>query len=210
MVFGLRLGGEAPKKQTIQDRIGKSCHAKNRKKWSNRFGFPPIADRAGNQQHKGANSMRKTQKSAGILLFRRTPRTVEVLLGHPGGPFWARKDAGAWTIPKGEFTDEPPLDAAIREFREETGVTPTGDFLELAPIQQRGGKWIFAFALEGECDPNKICSNAFSMEWPPRSGVMKSFPEIDRAGWFSIEEARQKILPSQLPLLDQLEQLLRA
>jgi predicted NUDIX family NTP pyrophosphohydrolase len=149
------------------------------------------------------------RKSAGLLMYRRRDRDVEVLLIHPGGPFWARKDEGAWSIPKGEFTDEEPLDAAKREFQEETGFPVGGDFLPLAPIQQAGGKTVYAWAVAGDCDAEAIRSNTFTMEWPPHSGRWKTYPEADRAAWFSLPRAREKILKSQQPLLDELERLLR-
>jgi predicted NUDIX family NTP pyrophosphohydrolase len=149
------------------------------------------------------------RKSAGLLMYRRRDRDVEVLLIHPGGPFWARKDEGAWSIPKGEFTDEEPLDAAKREFQEETGFPVRGDFLPLAPIQQAGGKTVYAWAVAGDCDAEAIRSNTFTMEWPPHSGRWKTYPEADRAAWFSLPRAREKILKSQQPLLDELERLLR-
>jgi predicted NUDIX family NTP pyrophosphohydrolase len=145
----------------------------------------------------------KGKKSAGLLLFRRTNPSLEVLLVHPGGPFWKNKDAGSWSIPKGEFTNEAALDAALREVKEEIGFIPTGKFLELTPIKQRVGKTVFAWAVEFNCDVSQIQSNTFSMEWPPRSGKLETFPEVDRAGWFTIEEARSKILASQLPLIDE-------
>ena len=151
------------------------------------------------------------RQSAGLLLFRRRPIGVEVLLTHPGGPFWARKDDGAWSIPKGEFPDgEDPLAAARREFREETGIETAGEFLPLAPIRQSGGKLVLAWALESDFDPAQLKSNTFSMEWPPKSGRQQQFPEVDRAAWFDLEMARQKILKSQQPLLDQLAATLRA
>ena len=147
--------------------------------------------------------------SAGILYFRSRPGGLEVLLAHPGGPFWARKDVGAWTIPKGEIGEaEDPLAAARREFAEETGLEAQGDAIALAPIRQRGGKTVHAWAIEGDCDAAAIRSNLFSMEWPPRSGRQQEFPEIDRAEWFSLAAARGKILPAQVPLLDQLERIL--
>jgi len=149
------------------------------------------------------------RKSAGLLLYRRHEEQVEVFLIHPGGPFWARKDDGAWSIPKGEFTDEEPLDAAQREFHEETGFVAQGSFQPLAPIRQAGGKLVHAWAFEGDCDAQAIHSNTFELEYPPHSGQWKTFPEADRAGWFSLPQARQKILKSQEPLLDQLEQMLR-
>lgn len=148
--------------------------------------------------------------SAGLLMFRRRGAGgPEVLLAHPGGPFWRRKDAGAWSIPKGEIDpDEDQLRAAIREFTEETGAAPAGDFLPLGELRQAGGKRVVAFAVEGDFDPRAIRSNTFAVEWPPRSGRMQSFPEIDRAEWFGIEEARGRILKSQIPFLDRLQALL--
>jgi len=149
------------------------------------------------------------RSSAGILLYRWREGRLEVLLVHPGGPFWARKDAGAWSIPKGELADgEDPLLAARRELAEETGLAVDGEFLALTPIRQKGGKMVHGFALEGDCDPAAIRSNSFVIEWPPRSGRQRAFPEIDRAGWFGLAEARQKILASQAGLLDELERLL--
>jgi predicted NUDIX family NTP pyrophosphohydrolase len=149
---------------------------------------------------------KKTRKSAGLLVFRRQGREIEVFLAHMGGPFWARKDGASWSIPKGEFEDdEDPLEAAKREFREETGLIPTGKFIELAPVKQSGGKTIFAWAVEWDCDATAIKSNTFTIEWPPESGKMREFPEIDRVAWFSLSEARRKILKGQMPLLDQLE-----
>src|SRR5437764_483230 len=142
-------------------------------------------------------------------MFRRNKiDIVEVLLAHPGGPFWKNKDDGAWTIPKGEFDSEPPMEAAIREFREEIGFAPQGSFIELTPIKQRGGKWVCAWGVEGDCDSSNIQSNQFSIEWPPRSGKMQSFPEVDRAAWFPVPTARKKILTSQWPLLDELISIL--
>jgi predicted NUDIX family NTP pyrophosphohydrolase len=146
------------------------------------------------------------RKSAGILLFRSTPSGLEVLLAHPGGPFWAKKDDGAWTIPKGEIgEDEEPLAAAKREFAEEMGVEPDGRAHLLAPVRQAGGKIVHAWAMLGDFDPVRLKSNTFSMEWPPRSGRRHEFPEVDRAAWFTLEEARRKISKGQLPLLAQLE-----
>jgi predicted NUDIX family NTP pyrophosphohydrolase len=147
----------------------------------------------------------KAKKSAGLLLFRLKKSSMEVFLAHMGGPFWEHKDFRAWSIPKGEFEDEAPLDAARREFQEETSMTPEGNFIELAPVRQPSGKTIFAWALEWDCDAAKVKSNMFSMEWPKGSGQMREFPEIDRAAWFSLDEARQKILKGQIPLLDQLQ-----
>ncbi len=137
-------------------------------------------------------------------MYRRRADRVEVFLIHPGGPFWSGKDDGAWSIPKGEFTSEElPLDAAKREFHEETGFTVSGDFVALEPIKQAGGKIVHAWMVEGDCDATTVRSNAFSMEWPPRSGQWKTFPEVDRAGWFTLEQAELKMLQSQRPLLDQ-------
>jgi predicted NUDIX family NTP pyrophosphohydrolase len=149
------------------------------------------------------------RKSAGLLMYRRRAGQVEVFLIHPGGPFWARKDEGAWAIPKGEFTEEDPLEAAKREFHEETSLPASGDFRPLEPIKQAGGKIVHAWAVEGDLDAAAIKSNTYKVEWPPHSGQWQSFPEVDRAGWFPLPEARQKILKSQLPLLDQLERLLQ-
>ena len=147
--------------------------------------------------------------SAGLLLYRRRDGALEVFLVHPGGPFWARKDAGAWSIPKGEIgPDEAPLAAARREFGEETGLAVDGDVIALAPIRQAGGKLVHAFAIEADLDPAAIVSNRFTMEWPPRSGEQREFPEIDRAGWFGLEAARRKLLAGQLPLLEDLRERL--
>jgi len=141
-------------------------------------------------------------------VYRRTDDGLEVLLVHPGGPFWQRKDLAAWSIPKGEFApDENPLEAARREFQEETGFVAPGPFTRLEPVKQPGGKIVVAWAVEGDFDDAAVKSNTFSMEWPRGSGKRQEFPEIDRAGWFPIAEARKKILRGQLPLLDQLEAL---
>jgi predicted NUDIX family NTP pyrophosphohydrolase len=151
------------------------------------------------------------KRSAGILLYRMRAGVLEVLLAHPGGPFWAKKDAGAWTIPKGEIgEDEEAQCAARREFAEETGLEVPGDLVPLTPIRQRSGKTVLAWAAAGDCDPAAIRSNTFSMEWPPRSGKRQDFAEIDRAAWFPLEEARAKILPAQAPLLDELERVVPA
>ena len=124
---------------------------------------------------------------------------------HPGGPFWAKKDEGAWSIPKGEFDDgEDPLKAARREFQEETGLAPDGKFIELNPIRQKSGKFVYAWAIEGDIDPTKISSNNFEMEWPPRSGKMRSFPEVDKADWFTLDKAKRKMNAGQVALLDDL------
>jgi predicted NUDIX family NTP pyrophosphohydrolase len=141
-------------------------------------------------------------QSAGILLYRRRAGVVEVFLVHPGGPFWAKRNAGAWSIPKGEF--EPGkdlLEAAKREFEEETGFTVEGTFTALQPVRQRGGKVVYAFAVEGDCDASAIRSNTFEMEWPPKSGRMREFPEVDRAEWFTIEEAMERINEGQRGLV---------
>jgi predicted NUDIX family NTP pyrophosphohydrolase len=144
--------------------------------------------------------------SAGILLYRARQGAVEVLLVHPGGPFWAKKDLGAWTIPKGEYEQgEDPLAAALREFQEETGHEPPADSLvELGTIRQRGGKVLTAWAAAGDLDPATAVSKTFTMEWPPRSGVQREFPEIDRAGWFGPDTARAKLLAAQAELVDRL------
>jgi len=149
------------------------------------------------------------EHSAGILLYRRGPGGLQVLLVHPGGPYWKKRDAGAWQIPKGKIDEgEQLLDAALREFEEELGVAPVGEPRALTRIRQASGKWVDAFAIEGELDCDAIVSNMFEMEWPPRSGRMESFPEIDRARWFTLREARDKMLASQQPLLDELEAML--
>lgn len=149
------------------------------------------------------------KKSAGILLYRYRHQSPEVLLVHPGGPFWAKKDAGAWSIPKGEFDDgEEAMVAARREFEEETGQAVTGELTVLAPVKYTGGKIIHAFAAAGDLDVALIRSNLFSMEWPPRSGKRREFPEVDRGEWFSIDHALQKVNAHQAPLLTQLQELL--
>lgn len=148
--------------------------------------------------------------SAGILLYHFCNQILEVFLVHPGGPFWTKKDAGAWSLPKGEFTaGEDPLLAAKREFKEETGYDPDGNFIPLVPIKQKSGKIIQIWALEGEADPAAIKSNTFPLEWPPKSGHQQEFPEIDRAGWFTLDQAREKISPGQLGFLQELETLLQ-
>jgi predicted NUDIX family NTP pyrophosphohydrolase len=147
--------------------------------------------------------------SAGLLLYRIRHAAIEVLLVHPGGPYWKTKDDGAWSIPKGEMSPaEDPLVAARREFFEETGVAIEGDLRALKPIRQPGGKIVHAWAVEGDLDPTTIVSNTFEIEWPPRSGRLQSFPEIDRAAWFALPEARRKILRGQVPLLEELAQTL--
>jgi predicted NUDIX family NTP pyrophosphohydrolase len=142
-------------------------------------------------------------------MFRRCGPDLEVLLVHPGGPFWSKRDLGAWSIPKGEYeAGEDPLVAARREFAEETGIVPEGEFLALKPLRQAGGKIVHAFAFEGDCDPITIVSNTFVMEWPPRSGRQREFPEVDRAAWFPLEEAKKKLLAAQVPLIEELARLL--
>jgi predicted NUDIX family NTP pyrophosphohydrolase len=143
--------------------------------------------------------------SAGILLYRIKNKRPEVFLGHPGGPFYKNKDDGAWTIPKGEFeADEEPLAAAKREFKEETGKEIHGKFIPLQPVKYKSGKAVNAWAVEGNIDATGIVSNLFQLEWPPKSGKYIDVPEIDRAEWFSIETAKQKILPALTPLLNEL------
>lgn len=143
--------------------------------------------------------------SAGLLLYRRRGGGLEVFLGHPGGPFWARKDAGAWSIPKGLVdADEEPLAAARREFEEETGVRPAGPFLPLGSVRQKGGKVVHTWAVEGDVDPATIRSNVTRLEWPRGSGRWLTFPEVDRCGWFDLATAREKINPAQAEFLDRL------
>jgi predicted NUDIX family NTP pyrophosphohydrolase len=147
-----------------------------------------------------------SRRSAGILLHRRSGEQIEVLLVHPGGPFWARRDLGAWSIPKGEYLpEEDPLAAARREFQEELGTAaPDGPVADLGEIRQKGGKLVRAWALEGDLDPEEIVSNTFPLEWPPRSGKWIQVPEVDRAGWFPLQEARERINPAQVALLERL------
>jgi predicted NUDIX family NTP pyrophosphohydrolase len=150
------------------------------------------------------------KQSAGLLLFRRRASALEVLLVHPGGPFWARKDDGAWSIPKGEVADqEDALKAARREVEEETGARPEGPFLALSPVRQAGGKIVFVWAVESDFDTASLRSNLFELEWPPKSGNHRSFPEVDRAEWFDLETAGRKILASQAPLLQQFVERVR-
>jgi predicted NUDIX family NTP pyrophosphohydrolase len=146
-----------------------------------------------------------TKTSAGILLYRLHDGAVEVFLVHPGGPFWAKKDAGAWSIPKGEFEPgEDALEAAKREFSEETGSAIAGHFIALSPVKQASGKIVHAWAVRGDIDAAAIASNTFEMQWPPRSGVTREFPEVDRGGWFSLAVAREKLVSGQRTLLDEL------
>jgi predicted NUDIX family NTP pyrophosphohydrolase len=150
------------------------------------------------------------KRSAGILMYRRAGTGIEVLLVHPGGPFWAKKDLGAWSIPKGEYSaDEEPLGVAVREFEEETGARPRGDFLPLGELVQPGRKVVTAWALEGEFDVTALKSNLFELEWPPKSGRRASFPEVDRAEWFAAADARPKILSGQREFIDRLLAALR-
>jgi len=146
------------------------------------------------------------RRSAGLLLYRRRDGAVEVLLVHPGGPLWARRDAGAWSIPKGEVGEgEDPRAVALREFEEETGhLPPRGELVALGEVRQRGGKLVTAWAAAGDLDPAAITSNTFTLEWPPRSGRRRQFPEVDRAGWFDPATAREKLLAAQAELVDRL------
>ena len=149
------------------------------------------------------------KQSAGILAFKKIENELEVFLVHPGGPFWKNKDAGAWSIPKGEFTNnENALAAAKREFLEETGMLITGEFVELQPVKLKSGKAVFAWAIEKDIDSNKIESNVFELEWPPHSGQMQSFPEVDKGAWFNMKQAREKLNIMQVNFLDQLEEKL--
>jgi predicted NUDIX family NTP pyrophosphohydrolase len=150
------------------------------------------------------------KRSAGIVLYRLKNGELEIFLVHPGGPFWINKDAGAWSIPKGEIEEgEDPLAVAVREFKEETGQQITGDFEQLQPVKQKAGKIITAWAVKGNVDENRIISNTFEIEWPPKSGKMRAFPEIDKAEWFGISDARDKLNPGQVGLLDELTHKLK-
>jgi predicted NUDIX family NTP pyrophosphohydrolase len=150
------------------------------------------------------------KQSAGLLMYRSRHGQLEVFLVHPGGPFWARKDLGAWSISKGEYAPgEPALEAAKREFQEETGFATQGEFLSLGEVRQAGGKVVSAWAFEGDCDPSQLVSSRCEIEWPPRSGRKMEIAEVDRGDWFSIAEAKERILKSQAPLLERLSQLLR-
>lgn len=146
--------------------------------------------------------------SAGILFYRFQKNKLQVLLVHPGGPYWVKKDKGAWSIPKGEpVAGEKLMEAAIRETEEETGIKTEGEFIALTPVKQKSGKIIYAWALQGDFDASAIKSNTFEMEWPPKSGKKKSFPEIDKAAWFDAEAAKDKIIPSQVAFITELENL---
>jgi predicted NUDIX family NTP pyrophosphohydrolase len=151
------------------------------------------------------------KRSAGILLYRVMRGAPEVLLVHPGGPFWARRDAGAWSIPKGEYEPgDDPRTCALREFEEETGAAvPPGELIDLGDVKQKGGKVVSAWAAEGDLDADAVRSNTFTMEWPPRSGRTVEFPEIDRAGWFGVDAAREKLVAAQAEFLDRLLERLR-
>ena len=149
---------------------------------------------------------KSVRQSAGILLFKKVNKTTNFFLVHPGGPFWQNKDAGAWSIPKGEFTgEEEPLDAAVREFKEETGSAISGHFIQLSPVKLKSGKLVHAWAVEGDIDVKEIkCETFISIEWPPRSGKFRSVPEVDKGEWFSFDEAKTKINPAQVALIDEL------
>ncbi|MFI5161826.1 MAG: NUDIX domain-containing protein [Sphingobacteriales bacterium] len=151
------------------------------------------------------------KQSAGVLLYRFNNKHLEVFLVHPGGPFFRNKDDGTWSIPKGEFLDdEQALTAAKREFEEETGQPIDGKFIRLEPVTQKSGKKVYAWAVEGDIDHETIFSNTFEMEWPPKSGKQQAFPEVDRAAWFDAEAAKAKIIPAQVPLIDNLIRILKA
>jgi predicted NUDIX family NTP pyrophosphohydrolase len=160
----------------------------------------------GRQGRVGVNRIRGVPRtSAGVALYRRRGREIELFLTHPGGPFWKNKDDGAWTFPKGEYVEpEEPLAAARREFSEETGFEVSGAPIDLGEVKQKGGKLVRLFAFEGDCDPTAIRSNSFRAEWPPRSGRYAEFPEVDRAGWFTPDDARRKLLASQVEFVDRL------
>ncbi len=150
------------------------------------------------------------KSSAGLLMYRIREDNLEVFLVHPGGPYFAKKDKGAWTIPKGEpGPDEEELATAKREFEEETGIRPKGDLVELGSITQKGGKRVIAWAFKGDCDPGKIKSNTFIIEWPPRSGKKQEFPEIDRAAWFIVDKAKTRINSAQVAFIERLEQIIK-
>ena len=148
------------------------------------------------------------KQSAGIVLYRYRDSRVEIILVHPGGPFWNNKDSGAWSIPKGEFEPgEDPLKAARREFHEETGFAVDGSFVLLTPVRQAGGKVVHAWAVKGDCEAESIKSNSFILEWPPRSGQRKTFSEVDRAEWFTFDKAREMLVKAQAGFIDQLEEI---
>jgi predicted NUDIX family NTP pyrophosphohydrolase len=146
-----------------------------------------------------------SKKSAGILLYRFKNKVIEFFLVHPGGPFFINKDLGGWSVPKGEFDEsENAFDAAIREFKEEVGIDLSGKAIMLSPIRQKGGKQVFAWAIEGDLDPQNISSNTFTIEWPPKSGKFRDYPEVDKGGWFDYHTAKQKINPAQTPFIEEL------
>lgn len=170
--------------------------------------FRSFASAISARELRQLNAAHRTAASAGILMYRRAGPQLEILLVHPGGPYWRRKDLGAWSIPKGEIeAGEDAELAARREFAEETGIAVTTPLQPLGEIRQRGGKRVVAFAIEGDVDARSISSNSFEIEWPPRSGRMQSFPEVDRAEWFELPAAHAKILEGQRPLLDRLSEL---
>ncbi|HLN20067.1 MAG TPA: NUDIX domain-containing protein [Bacteroidales bacterium] len=149
------------------------------------------------------------KQSSGILLYRKAGKDIEVFLVHPGGPFWAKKDIHSWSIPKGEFGEnEDPFETALREFREETGSVISGKFISLNPVRQKGGKTVYCYAVEGDLDPSNLESNTFTMEWPPKSGKMAEFPEVDRGEWFPAKAAMNKINESQIGLIKELAERL--
>jgi predicted NUDIX family NTP pyrophosphohydrolase len=159
---------------------------------------------------EGVKRAKSARLSAGLLMYRKRGAGVEVFLAHPGGPIWAKKDKGVWTIPKGRYEDgETPLDAAKREFNEETGFVAKGPYIELGSVTQKSGKVVTGWAFKGNCDPAKLVSNTCELEWPPRSGKVIEIPEIDRGAWFGMAAAREYIRPEQVPLVDALEVLLR-
>jgi predicted NUDIX family NTP pyrophosphohydrolase len=158
--------------------------------------------------HARDYAARMPRVSAGLLMYRRRPAGLEVLLVHPGGPFWAKKDLGAWTIPKGEIAEgEDELATARREFEEETGLRPAGTLIPLGSVKQKGGKVVHAWAFEGDADAGAIRSNTYQVQWPPGSGEWRAFPEVDRAEWFPLDEARRRINPAQAALIDTLERI---
>jgi len=158
-----------------------------------------------------ARKSTRSRNSGGLLMYKLADGVLLLLLVHPGGPFFQKKDEGAWTVPKGEVQPgEDPLETAQREFLEETGLTAAGPFVQLTPVKQKGGKTVHAWAFAGDCDPATLVSNTFSMQWPPRSGKMQEFPEVDRAEFFDADTARTKINAAQIALIDELQQLLAA
>jgi predicted NUDIX family NTP pyrophosphohydrolase len=190
-------------KECHPNEISRLWRRRGKKEQSSRDSVPSRIE--GQPMQSPLNSTRRSASSAGILMYRRVGSKLEVLLVHPGGPYWSRKDHGAWSIPKGEMNaGEDAGIAAIREFLEETGVALTGPLEPLGEIRQRAGKRVLGFAVEGDLDVHSIKSNTFEIEWPPRSGKMQAFPEIDRAEWFDLPGAHAKILEGQRPFLDRL------